>query len=420
MKLPPGLRLRDGVYYFERRGTPLGRISKSLNTEDFTVAVQRYAAVKRIMDEARWDVVEWWRSDRVDLAEVVDAHHEGRLDQLRVGSKSGPICLGHESEAWLSSLSGVLEDSSVTRYRITMNSLCERFGHDREMRTLTKRELTDWLMLPRERLTRRRGEVSPWRPATRAFVIRVCKSFWSHTIQHESEVAEIQGTRPRITRNPWDGVRVGEDKGARKEFLPREQWPDLLASVEGTPWAALLGLAFLAGLRQSEIGHLRREDIDLGPFPTVKVQPRVKPVAWKPKRKRSIREVPLGPTLVDILRRHVASGFAGEVYLFGDKPLASHTALSWARQAMEEAGITYGADVDGGLTLHSGRHSFASWLVQDGVSLLVVSELLGNTVGVCETHYAHLTPDTKRLAVARLEMAPGAITNAISRKQAGA
>lgn len=54
------------------------------------------------------------------------------------------------------------------------------------------------------------------------------------------------------------------------------------------------------------------------------------------------------------------------------------------------------------LTVHSLRHSFASWLVADGVPLRTVSELLGHTNIVQTSRYAHLAPEHLREAMDRI------------------
>ena len=51
---------------------------------------------------------------------------------------------------------------------------------------------------------------------------------------------------------------------------------------------------------------------------------------------------------------------------------------------------------------HDMRHDFASALAREGVSLLVIAQLLGHTTTRMTTRYAHLHPDTLRAAIAGL------------------
>lgn len=52
---------------------------------------------------------------------------------------------------------------------------------------------------------------------------------------------------------------------------------------------------------------------------------------------------------------------------------------------------------------HDLRHTFASWLVQAGVSILEVSKLLGHSTIEVTMRYAHLAPDSLARAIERLE-----------------
>lgn len=52
--------------------------------------------------------------------------------------------------------------------------------------------------------------------------------------------------------------------------------------------------------------------------------------------------------------------------------------------------------------IHDLRHTFASWLVMDGVSLYVVKDLLGHSSISVTERYAHLAPDQGRAAVQQL------------------
>lgn len=54
------------------------------------------------------------------------------------------------------------------------------------------------------------------------------------------------------------------------------------------------------------------------------------------------------------------------------------------------------------VVFHTLRHTFASWLALQGATLLEIKELLGHRTTLMTERYAHLIPDRKRAAVARL------------------
>ena len=75
------------------------------------------------------------------------------------------------------------------------------------------------------------------------------------------------------------------------------------------------------------------------------------------------------------------------------KPVLSND--HWFKPALEEAGI-------GDFKWHDLRHTFASWLVQDGVPIDRVSKLLGHNRLTMTMRYAHLAPNQLQEDVALL------------------
>ncbi len=67
--------------------------------------------------------------------------------------------------------------------------------------------------------------------------------------------------------------------------------------------------------------------------------------------------------------------------------------------------------IDAGLpvvTVHQLRHSFASWLLTEGVDLKVVSDLLGHSrIGITADLYQHVSEPLRRDAINRIGEALG-------------
>ena len=61
-------------------------------------------------------------------------------------------------------------------------------------------------------------------------------------------------------------------------------------------------------------------------------------------------------------------------------------------------------ELDPKLHFHSLRHTFASWLVQDGVSLYEVQKLLGHTDMKVTQIYSHLQPEQLHDTVNRIHI----------------
>ncbi|WP_417908558.1 tyrosine-type recombinase/integrase, partial [Candidatus Electronema sp. PJ] len=57
------------------------------------------------------------------------------------------------------------------------------------------------------------------------------------------------------------------------------------------------------------------------------------------------------------------------------------------------------------LVFHSCRHTCASWLVQAGVPLITVKEILGHSTIALTERYSHLAPDGTRAALRVMEQA---------------
>jgi len=185
--------------------------------------------------------------------------------------------------------------------------------------------------------------------------------------------------------------------GKEKFFweIPRPKKPILLPNVLGEKeivklfnalmnlkHKAILFTAYSAGLRVSEVVGLRLSDIDSDRM-------QIKIVAAKGKKDRYVG---LSPVLLDILRSYIKKSKPRPlIYMFesekaGD-PYSSRSAQKVFQRAKEKAGIR--KDV----SFHSLRHSFATHLLEKGIDIRYIKDILGHFSIKTTERYTHVRKD---------------------------
>ena len=146
-------------------------------------------------------------------------------------------------------------------------------------------------------------------------------------------------------------------------------------------------LSLNTGLRRGELFSLKWKDIDLGGrFLTV--------TAGNAKTDKT-RRIQLNSKAIAVLREwRTASGISSE-HVFAKRDQAMRDARTSFERLLSDAKIT-------DFTWHDMRHHFASRLVQAGVDLYRVKELLGHSSSRVTERYAHLKPEQLHEAVERL------------------
>lgn len=370
-----------------------GRLSISAATDKRVVQRKREAAIRTLLERGEADVVERLRTGEVHISTIERAVREGDYDSLR--RQSGVVLtVGALCSRVLRIVAATQSEGTLKQYRVAERHLLAAFGADEDVASIGRDEVRDFLYRERKQ-NGRKQQAKPWSPRTQVQQVALIGRMWREAIDFEAAEAEKNNARPRLVRNPWREVETPEVRPTRVVFLRPAQWRELARTVAGTHVAAPLAIGCLAGLRLSETIHLRTDiDVDMKQR-RLHVQPREGEFPWKPKRWRSVRTLRIGGELERIIADHVSAGFAGYRYLTRiegrDRPMSAMTLESWTKAAFTAAGIKYGRTGDG-LTYHSLRHSFASWLVQRDVQLKKVAELLGDTVNAVERSYAHLLP----------------------------
>jgi integrase len=150
----------------------------------------------------------------------------------------------------------------------------------------------------------------------------------------------------------------------------------------------LVRLALHTGCRRGELFGLLWRDLNLT---TANLTVR----ADSAKSELS-REIPLNSDIVSVLKTWKPAGAQPEDHVFpGDDGEPLHDVKTAFLRVMKAAKIT-------GFRLHDLRHTFASKLVQAGVDLNTVRELLGHADLKMTLRYSHLAPGQKAAAVAKL------------------
>lgn len=405
-------RRESGNYGWEARDRrlPGGRMSISLRTKDRKEAQRRERALDFLLERGETDVLQRLRSGDLHVSQVTDAVKNEAIDALR-GAESLDLSLGAMVDRVTTAKEATRRQGTAEVYQTYTTSMLERWGRERSILNITSDEMRTWLYEEKARQSRPHGGgrtnavPAPWSANTQAKALMVAGYVWRLAIALELEHAERIKAKPRITRDPWAGIEIGKAR-PRVAFLEPHEWADLLAAVQGEPEAAMLALCCLGGLRIQEALHLRTGlDVDLTEN-VLRIQARAGEYAWQPKGENSNRTIPMPGALRAILREHIEADYAGERYFIRladhDRPINYSTARKWAKAAFKKAGLKYGREADG-LTIHSLRHSCATWLIREGWSSSLIAKYLGNDSKQVDTVYGHLRHDDLNKMMATLD-----------------
>jgi integrase len=179
---------------------------------------------------------------------------------------------------------------------------------------------------------------------------------------------------PGASVNPTAGLATAPEVHHQR-FLTPEETQRLIGSIhmdKNQIAAKAIMLLLLTGARRREVTRARWEDVDW------EKRTLLVPVSKSGKP----RTIALNAAAIALLR--TAASDSASPYIFPTQ--LSGLFCPWNR-IRRRAGL---ADV----RLHDLRHSFASFLVNEGVSLYVVQGLLGHTQARMTQRYAHLAPQT--------------------------
>jgi integrase/recombinase XerD len=143
---------------------------------------------------------------------------------------------------------------------------------------------------------------------------------------------------------------------------------------------AILFTAYSAGLRVSEAVSLKLTDIDSDRM-TIKVE--------NAKGKKD-RQVNLSPVLLDVLREYVKKSVPRpKTYLFESEVPGEAYAVRSAQRIFQRAKELAGIRKE--VSFHSLRHSFATHLMEKGIDIRYIKDILGHFDIKTTERYAHVS-----------------------------
>ncbi|GGS07399.1 site-specific integrase [Streptomyces nojiriensis] len=237
-------------------------------------------------------------------------------------------------------------------------------------------------------------------PLTLAYIHSVLKSALEHAVREEE-----------IPRNVARNVRTGTPRPRRFEPLTADEARQLLTSPQSHRLHALFELALHTGLRKGELLGLHWEDLDLDAGTAVirrtLQRTSVGGLTTLPTKTRaSERRIALPARCLRSLKHHheqqqrerEAAGTAWQhsIHVFTTaqgRPIDPTNLTRAFTTLLRRAGLRR-------IRFHDLRHSTATLLLEQGVELVVIKELLGHAhIGVTATVYAHVRLRLQRDAI---------------------
>jgi len=251
---------------------------------------------------------------------------------------------------------------TIKVYKTTFKLLIEHFG-DLQLAELTTRMIEDYLLM-------RATKVSIF--AARRDLICLSASF-------NKAVKDNY-----LLKNPCQGIKRFKLPEVQPKFYSKEDLEKLLAVMnDNEDMRDAVIFSVNSGLRQMEMITLTWNQVNL--IDRIVVLDNASHIT---KTKR-IRSIPLNPDAYEIIEKRSLKRIEGIEYVF----TINSKMIDPNRLTQKFKKYVYAAKINSKLNWHALRHTFASWLVQSGVSIYVVSKLLGHSNVQTTEIYSHLRRD---------------------------
>jgi len=193
--------------------------------------------------------------------------------------------------------------------------------------------------------------------------------------------------------NPFRQVQKPKPPEKIPVYFSKDAFRRLQTVTEDSDLRELAQLAVSTGMRLGEILNLQWTDIDL-----IRKVIRVGNRDGFTTKSKKGRNIPVSDQLAELMQSRKARASSELVFHINGKLLRDEFVSKRFKHFVRKAGL------NDKLHFHSLRHTFASWLVQDGVSLYEVQKLLGHSNITVTQVYSHLQPEKLHSTVNRIKI----------------
>ncbi len=215
-------------------------------------------------------------------------------------------------------------------------------------------------------------------------------SLYYRTLKASFSKAESWGYIPS---NPFKKVKAPKVPKSHPQFITQDEFQKILSVTERIDLKDIFTIAFYTGMRLGEILNMKWNWIDF----SQKIITTKNSNGYSTKSKKE-RIIPMNDHVQQIINRKLISlnSSSKEGYIFQNPNGIKYNEDFISKQFKK---IIRKANLSDDIHFHTLRHSFASILVQRGVSLYVVKELLGHEDIKTTQVYSHLTQVSLSYAV---------------------
>ena len=187
-----------------------------------------------------------------------------------------------------------------------------------------------------------------------------------------------------VLENSWDSFLVPKMKtyNTLPEILTKQEAANLIHAADNLKHKAMLALMYSAGLRKSEVLHLKYKDIS-----RINMK-----IYISPSKSRSDRYAILSDKTLGILTDYWHVQGKPKDWLFPGTKKNSHVTRGLIDYSLKN--YAKKAGISKNISAHTLRHSFAAHLYEQGVDLLAIQKLLGHKCINSTTLYIQLAKTT--------------------------